>query len=72
MKALVMDADTSKPVGMQASRVLIRESHACLSGAVPAFMDSDGTWQYVSPLLVNEYCRHFGRDVRIVYVDWVE
>ena len=72
MKALVLDADTCKPVGMQASRVLVRESRACLTGAVPAYMDHQGEWQYVSPSLVNEYCRHFGRNVRIVYVDWVE
>lgn len=54
-----------------ASRELLEASEAEGSGtgAVPAYRDSDGVWQYVEPSNVEHYVRNLKEDVVIVYVE---
>lgn len=51
------------------SQELIDASAAEETGAVPAYRDSDGVWQYVAPCDVEHYKRFLGETVVTVYVE---
>ncbi len=65
-----MDYDTSALLEGECSAELARQSaEAAPTGAVPAYRDSDGVWQYVEPSQVEHYERNLGESVRTVYVE---
>jgi hypothetical protein len=67
MKNKLMDLDSGHRLAGWVSHKLILESALAESGAVPAYRDDDGVWQYVQPSQV-ELTRRRGYDVRTVYV----
>ena len=49
---------------------LVRESNAAApTGAVPAYRDENGVWQYVEPSQVEHYRRNLRVEVVTVYVE---
>ena len=67
----VMNYDTSEELDGKPSRELIEESEADVSGtgAVPAYRDEAGVWQYVPPSFVDFYEKHHGIQTITVYVE---
>jgi len=60
-------ADAVELVGVPSDE-LLAASAAEESGAVPAYLDGEGVWQYVAPSQEDFVRRHDGRDVITVYV----
>lgn len=65
----VYSYDTGRALPGRPSVLLVRESFNSLDGAVPAYRDEKGVWQYVRPDEVEHYQRNLRLDVSIVYVD---
>ena len=66
----VLNYDTGETLDGPPSPELIEESLAAdPTGAVPAFQDSVGTWQYVPPSEVDFYKHQRKEDVITVYVE---
>lgn len=66
----VYSYDSSSRLQGSASAELVRESEAeAPTGAVPAYRDERGVWQYVAPSQVDHYRRNLQQDVRTVYVE---
>jgi len=66
----VRDYNTSVDLVGEPSPELVAESEAVTdTGAVPAYRDEDGVWQYVAPCDVTHYRHHRGETVITVYVD---
>lgn len=62
--------DTGAALDGSASAELITASVAeGPTGAVFAYRDEDGVWQFVAPSQVDHYRRHLGVTTRTVYVD---
>lgn len=70
MTATVHNYDDASTLSGTASELLIEMSEeAAPTGAVPAYLDEQGAWQYVAPSQVDHYRNHRGVDVLTVYVD---
>ena len=66
---VVRSYDDARELGL-ASDDLVRESEAAgPTGAVPAYRDADGVWQYVQPSQVDHYRRNLRETVVTVYVE---
>jgi hypothetical protein len=69
MMTAVMSYETAETLEGGASEELVRESEAAEpTGAVPAYRDTDGVWQYVAPSQVEHYRRNLRETVVTVYV----
>lgn len=66
--AKVVSYDDARRLDGTASDNLIEASAAEPTGAVPAYRDADGVWQYVPPSQV-EFMGQRGEDVITVYVE---
>lgn len=65
----VMSYNDASTLRGTASDELVRESEsASPTGAVSAYRDQAGVWQYVSPSQVDHYRRQLSEDVVTVYV----
>jgi hypothetical protein len=70
MRASVIDYNTAEEVGQMASRELVIESllvERTGTGAVVAFKDETGVWQFCPPERAEQYKR-WGFEVRTVYI----
>lgn len=68
--ARVASYETSERLQGRPSAELIEASEAeGSSGAVPAYRDADGVWQYVRPDEVEHYERQLGETVVTVYTE---
>ena len=66
---MVMDYETAEVLAGRASAELIEQSeHAEPTGAVPAYRDGNGVWQYVAPSDVEHFRRNLGTETQTVYV----
>jgi len=64
----VYDYDTNEALEGAPSEELIEQSDsASPTGAVPAYRDDDGVWQYVAPSEVEHYRRNLRIETRTVY-----
>lgn len=69
MSRRVTDYDTGSRVHGTASAELVEQSEAASpTGAVPAYRDDAGVWQYVQPSQV-EQTRRLGYEVQTVFVE---
>ena len=67
--SIVRNYDTGSTLPGTASETLARESAAAEpTGAVPAYRDAAGVWQYVAPSDIERHVRHLGETVLTVYV----
>lgn len=70
MAKSVMDYETADPLPGELSAELVAESHeAAPTGAVLAYLDDEGVWQYVMPMLRSLHEEHLRHHVRTVYVE---
>lgn len=70
MATRVMDYDSGDTLDGDVSDELRDESAAAdPTGAVPAYRDDAGTWQYVAPSQVEHARRNLCQDVRTVWVE---
>lgn len=68
----VMSYETGEELSGTPSDLLVRESaRAGDTGAVAAYRDADGVWQYVPEHEADHYARQLGKDVVTVYVESV-
>lgn len=65
----VLDYDTVNVLeGVPSDELVAASDAAGDTGAVPAYRDVDGVWQYVAPSMRDQY-RRMGHDVITVYVE---
>lgn len=65
-----MSYDDGSPLAGVPSDVLVRESaRAGQTGAVGAYRDTSGVWQYVPDAAKSQYERHLGLTVTTVYIE---
>jgi len=70
MMPTVYNYDISEILDGEPSEDLIAASQdAEPTGAVPAFRDEDGIWQYVEPSRRDFYERHLHHEIITVYVE---
>lgn len=53
----------------EASERLVQESASVDTGAVPAYLDQEGVWQYVRPSEIEHFERHLATKVVTVFVE---
>jgi hypothetical protein len=66
--ASVYDYNTNDNLGPASEELAAASDEALPVGAVAAYRDNEGTWQYVPEDQEDHYKRNLGRDVRTVYV----
>ena len=62
-------ADASTLDGIPSAELVHESERAGDTGAVPAYRDDDGVWQYVQPSMVSHYETQLRTPVTTVYVD---
>lgn len=66
----VMSYESAARLSGTASEELVAQSEAAApTGAVPAYRDEAGVWQYVAPSQVDHYRSQLREDVVTVYVE---
>lgn len=66
----VMDYDTGSSLrGAPSAELVERSAEADPTGAVPAYRDEAGVWQYVQPSMVEQYERTQRLDIITVYIE---
>ena len=69
VSARVLAYDSGNPLDGVPTARLVRESEAAgPTGAVPAYRDESGVWDYVAPGDAEHYRRHLGLDVVTIIV----